>query len=178
MIAMQAKSTLVALLVGMGLSFSLLTVCAFAQDQPKETSQPLPKPPEIGQFFSVKDGKLTPLNEEKRVSASRTFVGDISIKIKGAESPTRLDSRDKLTFVVHLPDKAIRHYSLHLLKQENSQRTMRESKAEQMISFSVIEYADGYFELTPKSPLSPGQYVFFFQQDASQVDNFFSFMVK
>ena len=48
-------------------SFLLLTVCALAQDQQKENSQPIPKPQEIGQFFSIKDGKLTPLNEEKDV---------------------------------------------------------------------------------------------------------------
>jgi hypothetical protein len=160
------------------LSFSILTVCALAQDQRKETPQALPKPPEIGQVFSFKDGKLAPLCEEKHVSFWRTFSGEMLVRIKGAESPTRLDSSDKLTFLVHLPDKAVREYSLHLLKQEKDRRTMRRSKAEEMISFSVIEYADGYFQLTPRSPLPPGQYGFFFQQEARQIDTSYSFTMK
>jgi len=49
--------------------------------------------------FSFKDGKLAPLCEEKHVSFWRTFSGEMLVRIKGAESPTRLDSSDKLTFL-------------------------------------------------------------------------------
>src|SRR5262245_7974014 len=95
------------------LAFLLLTLCVLAQDQQKENPKDMPRPQEIGQFFSLKDGKLTPLQEETKVSASYTFAYDVSIKIKEAESKVKLDSADKLTFVVRLPDKSISHYFLH-----------------------------------------------------------------
>jgi hypothetical protein len=160
-------------------AFSLLTLCVLAQDQGKENAQAIAKPKEIGQFFSLlKDGKLIPLQEETKVSASATFTGDISIKIKEAESKVKLDSADNVTFVVHLSDKSISHYSLYSLKKEKDKRTMRVSNAAQRVLFSAIEYADGYFQLTPKTSLAPGEYVFFSQEVANSVDHFYSFEVK
>ena len=161
------------------LAFSLLTLCVLGQDQQRETLQAaIPRPPEIGQFFSLKDGKLIPLQEETKVSASYTFAYDVSIKIKEAESKVRLDSADKLTFVVHLPDKFISHYFMYTLKKEKDKRTMKLGDTAKRVLFSAVEYADGYFQLTPKTSLSLGQYVVFYSGSANSVDHFFSFEVK
>lgn len=160
-------------------AFSLLALCVIAQEQQKENlQQATPKPQEIGQFFSLKDGKLIPLQEETKVSASYTFTYDVSVKIKEAESKVKLDSDDKLTFVVHLTDKSISHYSLFSLKKEKDKRTMRLGDTAKIIPFSTIEYADGYFQLTPKTSLSLGQYVFFYHEAANSLDHFYSFEVK
>jgi hypothetical protein len=157
------------------LSFAM---CAIAQNQPKENSPAIPKPEEIGQFFALRDGVLTPLQEEKNISSYDSFpAGHKILKIKMASSSTVLDSTGKFAFVVHLPDKSILYYSLRLLKQEKDQRTFRPADGTNEVSFSTSEYADGYYLLTPKSTLSPGQYVFFLEQNMV-ADFFYSFAVK
>jgi len=153
-------------------------MCAAAQNQPKENSLSIPKPEEIGQFFALKDGVLTPLQEEKNVSSYDSFpAGHKILKIKKASSSTVLDSTGKYAFVVHLPDKSVRYFSLRMLKQEKDQRTFRPADGTNDVSFSTSEYADGYYLLTPRSALSPGQYVFFFEQNMV-ADFFYSFAVN
>lgn len=157
------------------LSFAM---CAFAQNQPKENSLPIPKPEDIGQFFALRDGVLTPLQEEKNISSHDSFpAGHKILTIKRASSSTVLDSTGKFAFVVHLPDKSIRYFSLRLLKQDKDQRTFRPADGTNDVSFSTSEYAEGYYLLTPKSTLSQGQYVFFFEQNMV-ADFFYSFAVK
>lgn len=153
--------------------FCVLISCVFGQDQ-----KDIPKPPELGQFFCQGGGKLIPLQEETRVSASYTFANDVSIKIKEAQSKVILDSAATLPFLVHLPDKSISSYSLYSLTQGKSDRTMRLGETKRKVSLAVIEYADGYFQLTPKTPLVAGQYVFFYGPTPQSLDHFYSFSVK
>ena len=80
------------------------------------------------------------------------------------------------TFVVHLADKSIASYSLVSLKKENDKRTVQ--LGEGTVPFSTIEYADGYFQLIPKSTLAPGQYLFFYMPNVNFVDHLYSFEVK
>src|ERR1035437_338087 len=88
--------------------FCISSLCLLAQDN----AQAIPKPQERGQFFYVRDGKLTPLQEETDVSASSTMMYDVSIKIKKPESKVVLGSAEKPQFVVHLSDKSIGSHGL------------------------------------------------------------------
>jgi hypothetical protein len=154
-----------------------MALCVVAQDQPN-TNSLNPKPSEIGQIFCLKDGKLTPLHEETKIYASYTFTYDINVKISGAESATELFEPDRLKFLIHLPDKSVGSYVLYTLKKERDKRTMRVGETQRKVLFSTIEYADGYFQITPKTPLAPGQYVFFAMADARNADHFYSFSIK
>src|SRR5579872_5809967 len=156
----------------------MLVSCVFAQEQTKDGPQNIPKPPEIGQFFCQGTGKLVPLQEETKVSASYTFAKDVSVKIKEAESKVKLDGAETTSFLVHLPDKSISSYSLYSLTQGKSDRTMRLGETKRRIPLTVIEYADGCFQLTPKTSLVTGQYVFFFGPTPQSLDHFYSFAVK
>jgi len=86
------------------------------------------------------------------------------MRIKGAEYRLGLDSSDKLTFLVHLLIKAVRGILPPLIETKSKdRRTMRRSKAEEMISFSLSNMRNGYFQLDAQEPLPQGQYGFFFQ---------------
>jgi hypothetical protein len=154
--------------------FCMSALFILAQDPTAESIQAIPKPPEIGQFFCLLDGKLISHLEE---TTSITTYGDL-IKIKGAKSKVMLDHAPNLSFVVHLPDKSISSYSLRTPKEVKNRRTMIGGRKNKNVTFSAVEYADGYFELTPKVTLAPGQYAFLVGQYAHDIAYFHSFEVN
>ena len=92
------------------LSFAM---CAFAQNQPKENSLPIPKPEDIGQFFALRDGVLTPLQEEKNISSHDSFpAGHKILTIKRASSSTVLTVLENLhlLYICQINPYAISRY--------------------------------------------------------------------
>jgi|GEM_PF-4962007 hypothetical protein len=160
---------------GMFLAFGCIYLMTSMCVQAQETTAALPRPQEVGQFFAYQNGKLTPLFEEKKVSA-HMLIG-ITVSIHGANSPVVLPGSDDLKFIIHLPDKTIRFYNYEHFESSGNKRKAKIEEDKYAISHSTAEYADGYFVISPKARLVPGEYVFF-TYEGNNVDNFYSFSVK